>query len=34
VTGTPGFFINGIFLGGALPFETFETIINRELAAE
>jgi protein-disulfide isomerase len=34
VSGTPGFFINGIFLGGALPFETFETIINRELAAE
>jgi predicted DsbA family dithiol-disulfide isomerase len=34
VTGTPGFFINGIFLGGALPFETFEIIINRELAAE
>jgi protein-disulfide isomerase len=34
VTGTPGFFINGIFLGGALPFETFEIIVNRELAAE
>jgi len=34
VTGTPGFFINGIFLGGALPFETFEVIINRELSEE
>ena len=31
VSGTPGFFINGIFLGGALPFETFKAIIDREL---
>jgi len=32
VSGTPGFFINGIFLSGALPYETFEAIIERELA--
>lgn len=31
VSGTPGFFVNGIFLGGALPFETFKAIIDREL---
>jgi len=31
VTGTPGFFINGISLSGAQPFEAFSTIIDSEL---
>ncbi len=32
VQGTPGFFINGRFLGGAYPFEQFKVIIDEELA--
>lgn len=32
VQGTPGFFINGRFLGGAFPVETFKEIIDAELA--
>ncbi|CAN5134488.1 hypothetical protein BH09PAT2_BH09PAT2_10590 [soil metagenome] len=32
VQGTPGFFINGRFLGGAFPFETFKEIIDAEIA--
>jgi protein-disulfide isomerase len=31
VSGTPAFFINGIFLSGAQPIDQFETIIEREL---
>ena len=31
VSGTPAFFINGIMLSGALPFEQFKEIIDREL---
>lgn len=31
VTGTPAFFINGIMISGAQPFEQFKTIIDREL---
>jgi len=31
VQGTPGFFINGRFLGGAFPFESFKEIIDKEL---
>jgi len=31
VQGTPGFFINGRFLGGAFPIETFREIIQKEL---
>jgi predicted DsbA family dithiol-disulfide isomerase len=31
VTGTPGFFINGRFMSGAKPFESFKTIIDKEL---
>lgn len=31
VTGTPAFFINGRFLGGAFPFASFKEIIDREL---
>ena len=34
VTSTPTLFINGRMISGALPFETFETIINDELARE
>jgi len=34
VQGTPGFFINGRFLGGAFPFEVFKEIIDKELAGE
>ncbi len=33
VTGTPGFFINGRFLSGARPFDSFKTIIDKELKA-
>ncbi|MFT4975767.1 MAG: protein-disulfide isomerase [Myxococcota bacterium] len=32
VSGTPAFFINGIMLGGALPYEQFKEIIDRELS--
>lgn len=32
VSGTPGFFVNGIFLGGAMPAEKFYEIIESELA--
>jgi protein-disulfide isomerase len=31
VTGTPGFFVNGRFISGAQPFETFAKLINQEL---
>jgi len=31
VTGTPAFFVNGRFLSGALPFDSFAEIINEEL---
>jgi protein-disulfide isomerase len=31
VSGTPAFFINGIMLSGALPYERFQEIIDREL---
>ncbi len=34
VQGTPGFFINGRFLGGAFPFEAFQEIIDKEIAGE
>jgi protein-disulfide isomerase len=33
VTGTPGFFINGVFLNGAQPESAFEAMIKDELAA-
>jgi protein-disulfide isomerase len=33
VTGTPGFFINGRFLSGARPFDSFKVIIDEELSA-
>ena len=32
VTGTPAFFINGRFLSGAQPFESFKRLIDEELA--
>jgi protein-disulfide isomerase len=32
VHGTPSFFINGRFLSGALPIESFKTVIDAELA--
>jgi len=31
VTGTPAFFVNGVFLAGAMPYETFKQIIDGEL---
>ena len=31
-TGTPAFFINGIFLSGAQPLEAFEKLIQEEIA--
>ncbi|PYV16925.1 MAG: thioredoxin [Acidobacteria bacterium] len=33
VSGTPGFFINGVFVNGSQPQGEFEKVINRELAA-
>ncbi len=33
VSGTPGFFINGVFVNGAQPEEAFTKIIERELGA-
>jgi protein-disulfide isomerase len=33
VSGTPGFFVNGVFLGGAQPISAFEKIIEAELQA-
>ncbi|MCB9666348.1 MAG: DsbA family protein [Alphaproteobacteria bacterium] len=32
VEGTPGFFVNGRFVGGAQPFEAFAKLIDEELA--
>jgi len=32
VAGTPGFFINGVFLSGAQPQSAFEKIIDNQLA--
>jgi protein-disulfide isomerase len=32
LTGTPGVFVNGRFLGGARPFEDFTKLIDAELA--
>lgn len=34
VTSTPTFFINGRLVSGAMPFETFSTIIDQELAKQ
>lgn len=34
VGGTPAFFINGIFLNGALPIDEFKKVIDLELAAK
>jgi len=31
VTGTPAFFVNGIFINGAVPYEQFKDAIEREL---
>ena len=32
-SGTPGFFVNGLNLRGAKPFEAFKQLIDKELAA-
>jgi protein-disulfide isomerase len=32
VNATPAFFVNGIFVGGAFPYESFKEIIDKELA--
>jgi len=32
VSGTPGFFVNGKFLGGAFPIDAFKELIDKELA--
>ena len=34
VNGTPAFFINGILLSGALPFDEFKSVIDAELQAK
>lgn len=34
VSGTPAFFINGRFLGGAFPFDAFKEIIDKELGGK
>src|SRR3989454_68139 len=31
VTGTPAFFINGVFINGAVPYEQFKDAVDREL---
>jgi protein-disulfide isomerase len=31
ITGTPAFFVNGVFLAGAMPYETFKQIIDGDL---
>jgi len=31
VSGTPAFFINGIFINGAVPYEQFKETVDREL---
>lgn len=31
VSGTPGFFVNGRFVGGAFPYEVFKELIDKEL---
>jgi protein-disulfide isomerase len=31
VTGTPAFFVNGMMLSGARPFEEFKSLIDSEL---
>ncbi len=33
-TGTPAFYINGLFLSGAKPFHAFKEVIDKELAAK
>jgi protein-disulfide isomerase len=32
VSGTPAFFVNGIMISGAQPFESFQEVIDAELA--
>ncbi len=32
LTRTPAFFVNGRYLSGAQPFETFRDMVDRELA--
>ncbi len=34
VQGTPGFFVNGVFIGGAFPYESFKEVIDKELAGD
>lgn len=34
VTGTPAFFVNGVMLSGAQPYERFKAIIDRELQSK
>ena len=34
VTGTPAFFVNGILISGAQPFDAFKEIIDAELAGK
>jgi predicted DsbA family dithiol-disulfide isomerase len=31
VSGTPAFFVNGIFINGAVPYEQFKDTVEREL---
>lgn len=33
VDGTPGFFVNGVFLNGAVPLSSFERVIDEQLAS-
>lgn len=34
VRGTPGFFVNGVFVSGARPFESFKRMIDQEISAK
>ncbi len=33
-TGTPAFYVNGLYLSGAKPFEAFKVVIDKELATK
>jgi predicted DsbA family dithiol-disulfide isomerase len=33
VSGTPGFFINGIFMSGSQPESAFENLVQEQLSA-
>jgi protein-disulfide isomerase len=34
VSGTPAFFVNGVFINGSVPYEDFKQVLDRELDAK